>query len=131
HADRILPRLGLDLIERTVDDCLGNRLLALVHHRVHEFRQHDVPELRVRVDFALFGTVATRHRLNLTLATGDRSIQAFAASRGAGGVLLGPLGAVLRAALATILHTLRVEHAADDVVAHARQILDAAAADHD
>src|ERR1700735_3138662 len=41
------------------------------------------------------------------------------------------LGAVLRAALLAVLDALRVEHAAQDVVAHARQVLDAAAADHD
>src|SRR6188474_990317 len=32
--------------------------------------------------------------------------------------------------LLAVFHTLRVEHAAEDVIAHARQILDAAAADH-
>src|ERR1700749_2643530 len=44
---------------------------------------------------------------------------------------LWPLGAVLRTALLAVLDALRVEHAAQDVIAHARQILDAAAADHD
>src|SRR5579872_6439049 len=44
---------------------------------------------------------------------------------------LGPLGAVFRAALLAVLDPLGVEHAAQDVVAHAGQILDAAAADHD
>src|SRR6267154_1928337 len=43
--------------------------------------------------------------------------------------LLRPLGAVFRTALATVLDALRVEGAADDVVAHAWQILDATAAD--
>src|SRR6185295_4754311 len=45
--------------------------------------------------------------------------------------LLRPLGAVLRPALATVLDALSVEGAADDVVAHARKVLDATAADHD
>src|SRR6516165_11913290 len=45
--------------------------------------------------------------------------------------LLRPLCAVLRPALLAVLHALRVEHAAQDVVAHAGQILHAAAADHD
>src|SRR5665213_1565980 len=44
--------------------------------------------------------------------------------------LFGALGAVFRAALLAVLDALRVEYAAQDVVAHARQILDAAAADH-
>src|SRR5215472_10810107 len=43
--------------------------------------------------------------------------------------LLRPLGAVFRAALLAVLDALGVERAADDVVAHAGQVLDAAAAD--
>src|SRR6185295_4629106 len=39
------------------------------------------------------------------------------------------LGAVLRAALLAVLHALRVERTAHDVIAHARQVLHAAAAD--
>src|SRR5258706_2505376 len=45
--------------------------------------------------------------------------------------LLRPLGAVLRTALAAVLDALGIQGAADDVVANAGQILDAAAADHD
>src|SRR5215469_5266190 len=40
------------------------------------------------------------------------------------------LGAVLRTALLTVLDALRIEDAAENVIAHARQVLDAAAADH-
>src|SRR5215204_522590 len=40
------------------------------------------------------------------------------------------LGAVLRTALLAVLDALRVEHAAQDVVADARKVLHAAAADH-
>src|SRR5580658_9334601 len=43
---------------------------------------------------------------------------------------LRPLGAVFGPALSAVLDALRIEHAAQDVVAHAGQILDAAAADH-
>src|SRR6478736_3591116 len=43
--------------------------------------------------------------------------------------LLRPLGAVERTALAALRQALRVEHAAQDVVAHARQVLHAPAAD--
>src|SRR5258706_7133058 len=39
------------------------------------------------------------------------------------------LGAVLRAALLAVFHALRVERAAHDVIAHARQVLHPAAAD--
>src|SRR5262249_44384846 len=40
------------------------------------------------------------------------------------------LGAILRTALLTVLDALGIQHAAEDVVAHAGQVLDAAAADH-
>src|SRR4051794_9134514 len=45
--------------------------------------------------------------------------------------LFGSLRAVLRAALLAVLDALSIEDAAENVVAHAGQILDAAAADHD
>src|SRR5579883_389618 len=45
--------------------------------------------------------------------------------------LLGTLRAVLRTALLAVLDALGVEDAAENVVAHAGQVLDAAAADHD
>src|SRR6202795_4770914 len=44
--------------------------------------------------------------------------------------LLRTLRAVLRTTLLTVLDALGIEDAAEDVVAHAGQILDAAAADH-
>src|SRR6266581_9501642 len=44
-------------------------------------------------------------------------------------LLFRPLGAVFRAALAPVLDALGVVGAADDVIAHAGQILDPAAAD--
>src|SRR5215213_11465377 len=53
--------LALDHFERAVDDALGGRLLAVVHDRIHELRDDDVPELRVRVHFTLFSRMATRH----------------------------------------------------------------------
>src|SRR5581483_700881 len=45
--------------------------------------------------------------------------------------LLRTLGAVERAALLAVLDALGVEHPADDVIAHAGKVLDAAAADQD
>src|SRR5690606_1446260 len=50
-------------------------------------------------------------------------------SRGIMKALLGPLRAVLRTALLAVLHALRVEHAAQHVVAHARKVAHTAAAD--
>src|ERR1700731_2488264 len=46
------------------------------------------------------------------------------------GLLLRSLGTVFRTALLAVLHALGVEHAAQDVVAHARQVLDTTATDH-
>src|SRR6218665_3712707 len=54
-------------------------------------------------------------------------------SRGAGKnvtELLRTLRTVLRTALLAVLDTLGIENAADDVVTHTRQVLDAAATDH-
>src|SRR3954466_7064094 len=45
--------------------------------------------------------------------------------------LLRTLRAVLRTTLLTVLDALGIQHAAEDVVTHAGQILDATAADHD
>src|SRR5690606_38477080 len=45
--------------------------------------------------------------------------------------LLRTLGAILGAALLAILHALSTQDAANDVIADARQVLDAAATDHD
>src|SRR3989442_6232225 len=47
------------------------------------------------------------------------------------GPLRASLGAVLGASLATVAHACRVQAAADHLVAEARQVLDAAAADQD
>ena len=61
--DRVSLGLGLDLVEGAVDDAFGNRLLALIHEVVHELRDHEVAELRIRVDFTLLGAMTTRHIL--------------------------------------------------------------------
>src|SRR5260370_39250228 len=45
--------------------------------------------------------------------------------------LLGSLCSVLGAPLFAVLHALGVEHAAQDVIAHARKVFHATAADHD
>src|ERR1700739_1536401 len=111
NRQRALLGLGFDHFERAIDDALGGRLLAVIHDRIHELRNDDVPELRIRVHFTLFGRMATRHLI---------------CSR-----LLRTLRAVLRTTLLTVLDALGIEDAAENVVAHAGQILDAAAADHD
>src|ERR1700686_3833790 len=45
--------------------------------------------------------------------------------------LLGSFCSVFRSPLLAVFYALRVERTAEDVIAHARQIFDAAAADHD
>jgi hypothetical protein len=61
NRQRALLDLRFDQFERTVNNALGGRLLAVVHDRVHELRKDDVPELRIRVHFALFSRMAARH----------------------------------------------------------------------
>ena len=101
-------------LEGAVDDPLGDGLLAVEHDGVHEFGEHDVPELRIGEDFALLGAAAAGHGFLLFSLTFR---------------LFRTLGAVFGAALAAVLDTLGVEHAAQHVVADAGQVADAAAAD--
>src|SRR5215475_12492762 len=65
------------------------------------------------------------------LASGLISRRSARWRRDIGFSLLRTLGAVERTALLAVLDALGVEHAADDVVAHAGKVLDAAAADQD
>src|ERR1700733_1558743 len=66
-----------------------------------------------------------------TLRLGTSPLRGMASSSSGTGGLLRALRAVLRARLLAVLHARGVERAADDVIANARQILDAAAADQD
>jgi len=61
NPDRLTLRAGLDGVERAIDDALGDGLLAVEHDAVHEFGEHDIPELRIGKDFALFWTTTTSH----------------------------------------------------------------------
>src|ERR1700753_3620794 len=66
------------------------------------------------------------------LASGVISRRSARWRRDMGLSLLRTLGAVERTALLAVLDALRVEHAADDVIANAGKVLDAATADqHD
>src|SRR5271156_5587097 len=75
----------------------------------------------------LFMNFASTRSLNL--ASGTISRRSARRRRAICLSLFRSLGAVERTALLAVLDALGVEHAADDVVAHARKILDAAAAD--
>src|SRR6516225_456781 len=69
--------------------------------------------------------------LSPNLASGRTSRFTAARRRDMGLFLLRALGAVFRAPLTPIFHALGVERAANDVVAHARQVLNPSAADQD
>src|SRR3954447_26158233 len=95
-------------VEGTVDNAFGRGLLTIVHQRVHEAADDDITELGVREDFALIGAVTTRHAID---------------------PLLRPLGAIQRPALTTLRNALGIQDATQDVIANARKILHATAAD--
>src|SRR3990170_7075082 len=111
--DRVLPAALPYLVERAVDDALGEVLLPAQHDRVHEAVHHD----------------AVVHRIGHGLAPCDGSLPRH---DGSSSPLLGPLGPVLRASLTPVGHARGVDRPADDVIADAWQIRHAAAADeHD
>src|SRR5690606_30518454 len=86
-----------------------------VHHQhVDELGEFDITEFRVGQNFAFGYFATTWHFISSEFLAGLRSLRA--------------LRAVLRTALFAILDTLRVEAAAHDVITHAGQILDPAAA---
>src|SRR3569623_1291397 len=137
HAERVLLGARLDGFHRRIDDAFRDRLLAVQHDAVHELRQDLITKLGIWQDFPLFGTTTTSHFLFLVVLQrgpepGTRSKYYFdgyprPALTLAG--LLGTLSAVLRTRLAAILDTLRIEHAAQDVVANAGKVAHAAATD--
>src|SRR6478609_2030934 len=61
NRERIGAQLAFDRVEGAVDDRLGDRLLALVHNGIHEFRENDVAIFGVRNNLTLFGAMAARH----------------------------------------------------------------------
>src|SRR5205085_8842051 len=65
----------------------------------------------------------------LNFGSGRISLFGTSLRRGMSLSRFGRLGAVFGAALLAVLHALRIERAAHDVVAHAGQVLHAAAAD--
>src|SRR6185312_4154191 len=51
----------LDLLERTVDDALGDRFFAALHDHVHEFGEFDIAVLGIRQDFTFRDFATTWH----------------------------------------------------------------------
>src|SRR6266496_2062104 len=107
HLQRIVAALFLDDVEGLVNDALGSAALAVAHHAVDKLAHERALIDRVRRNISLWNFSSTRHDLSL----------------------LGALRAIFPTTLHSSLHTDGVQRPADDVIAHARQILDAAAAD--
>src|SRR6202165_961736 len=107
---RFLARGLANLLEGVVDDLLGDALLAREHDAVDELRQSHAPVDRVGQDDALLDAGTAWHGCSLAR-------------------LLLALGAVLAAALLAVLGAGGFERAADDVVAHTREVADAPSAD--
>ena len=61
HAQRVALGARLDRVECGIDDALGDGLLAVQHHRIHELGQNLITKLGIRQDFPLLGTTTTRH----------------------------------------------------------------------
>ncbi|MCY1224944.1 hypothetical protein D9M72_371220 [compost metagenome] len=132
YGDRLLLELDLNRIERAVDNAFRNRLLAVQHDGVHELRDNQITELRIRIDLALFCFMTSGHTSRLfklfqrfTTRRTSRSAGIFKTE------LLRTLRTILRTTLLAVLDALRIENTTDDVVTNARKVLNAAAADHD
>src|SRR5690606_27138161 len=66
QRQRLGLRLGFDLLERPIDNALGNRFLAMQHDGIHGRRNHQISEYRVLMNFTLLYTVASGHLLRLS-----------------------------------------------------------------
>jgi len=111
NRQRLCLVLVSDQAERAIDDTLGGRLLASYITEFMNFVMTMFPNFGSGFTSTFFSRMAARH---------------LVCSR-----LFRTLRAVLRTALLAVLDALGIEDAAENVVTHARQILDAAAADHD
>src|SRR5690349_12471602 len=125
HLQRVVARLLLDRGERTVHDALGGAALAVAHQRADEFRHQRAAVQRIERNFTL-RNFSTSWHCDLSEGRPEGLRYQKAGLRPA--LRFRPLGAVLRAPLLPALHAHRVERAAHDVVADAREVLHAAAA---
>src|SRR5262245_49707197 len=99
---RVVARAVLDDVETLVHDPLGNAPLPIGHHRVDELADQRAVVKGVSNQLALWNLSSTWHK-------SDSLFRSFRS--------------VLRSPLLTSLNTHRVECAAHDVIANARQIL--------
>ncbi|SPU71177.1 Uncharacterised protein [Brucella neotomae] len=127
QRDRLGLGLGFDCIERTVNDAFGNRLLAMKHDCIHELRDNEIAELRIRIDLTLLCLMASGHFVSSFNYIGLNSPSGGRYPRK---ILLRTLCTVLGTALLAVLDTLGIENATDDVVTHTRQVLHTTATDH-
>jgi hypothetical protein len=56
-----LPDLVVMMVESTINDAFGNRLLAALHDGVDELGDFDIAELRIRQNVALGDYTTTGH----------------------------------------------------------------------
>ena len=98
------------VVERAVQHPFRKALFAFFHDGVDAPRYHQFVVKGIRYDFPFDYFSSTRHF--------DYSVLSF-----------GTFGAVLGPALFAVFHALRVERAAHNVIANARQVFHAAAAD--
>src|SRR5581483_1778557 len=111
-----------------VEDPLGEALLAVDHHRVHELRHQPIVVLGIGENFSALDFALAWHA-GARLA--GRRVAAARRPRPRRDSLRS-FRSVLRAALPPILDADRIEGAADDVIAHAREVLHPPAPDeHD
>lgn len=64
HFKRILAPLGGDDLESTINNTLGNRLLAALHDGIYKLGDFDITELRIRQNVTL-GYFTTTGHINL------------------------------------------------------------------
>ncbi len=80
HFERILARLLLDVIKRTIDDVLGDRFLAGQHQDVDKFRNINITEFRIWQNFPFRDFTTTWH-FDSFQSSVERGFLDFARSR--------------------------------------------------
>ncbi len=124
NLDRVLFRLVANDIKRVIHQPLRGDLFAAFHNAVDELRDDHAIVFGIGKNGMVLDLSSSWH-LHF-LRNGHRKrrdLSRFSATSG-----FRHLGTILAAALAALFDTGRVQGATDDVVAHTRQILDAAAA---
>ncbi len=59
NLDRIHTALARHAVKCTIDNPFSGGFFTIQHHRIDEFRQHEVTEFRIRDDLTFFCTMTT------------------------------------------------------------------------